>query len=85
MNTIQLLYFGRLREQFGYNQEHIPLDHPILVDDLLQQLQARGGVWAEELASGKAYRIAVNQQVAQLTTPIKPGAEIAIFPPVTGG
>jgi len=30
-------------------------------------------------------RVAVNQEMAQPTTPVKPGDEIAFFPPVTGG
>jgi molybdopterin converting factor small subunit len=27
----------------------------------------------------------VNQQMANLATPVRPGDEIAFFPPVTGG
>jgi len=27
----------------------------------------------------------VNQRMADLATPVKPGDEIAFFPPVTGG
>ncbi len=37
------------------------------------------------LAQGKALRVAVNQEMAQPTTPVKPGDEVAFFPPVTGG
>jgi molybdopterin synthase sulfur carrier subunit len=29
--------------------------------------------------------VAVNQQIADLATPLKPGDEVAFFPPVTGG
>ncbi len=46
---------------------------------------ARGGTWGSALAQGKALRVAVNQEVAQPTTPVKPGDEVAFFPPVTGG
>jgi len=37
------------------------------------------------LAPGKRWRVAVNQQMADLATPLRPGDEIAFFPPVTGG
>jgi len=48
-------------------------------------LQARGGVWAEELAAGRAFRVAVNQDIVAFDAAIPDAAEIAIFPPVTGG
>ena len=48
-------------------------------------LAARGGVWATELAPGRAVRIAVNHEVAKPDTPVHPGDEVALFPPVTGG
>jgi len=53
--------------------------------DLVAQLQARGGVWAEELAAGRAFRVAVNQQIVALDVVLTDHAEVAIFPPVTGG
>jgi molybdopterin synthase sulfur carrier subunit len=46
---------------------------------------ARGGAWHTALAQGRALRVAVNQEMAQPTTPVKPGDEVAFFPPVTGG
>ena len=53
--------------------------------DLIAWLRQRGGHWAEELAPGRAYRLAVNHDLAPLDTPLKNGDEVAIFPPVTGG
>ena len=48
-------------------------------------LAGRGGAWATELAPGRAVRIAVNHDLASSDTPIRPGDEVALFPPVTGG
>lgn len=48
-------------------------------------LAARGGAWAHELAAGRAFRAAVNQDIAGADTPVKDGDEVAFFPPVTGG
>jgi sulfur-carrier protein len=83
---IKVLYFARLREQFGVSEEIVALpDGAVMVAMLLDVLRARGGVWAEQLAAGQAYRVAVNQELADQVAPIAAGDEVAIFPPVTGG
>jgi molybdopterin synthase sulfur carrier subunit len=55
------------------------------VNSLLDLLRQRGDVWAENLAPNHAFRVAVNQEVANGDTPLVDRAEVAIFPPVTGG
>lgn len=83
---IKLLYFAGLREQVGTRGEDLDISPEIAsVDALRALLVARGGVWQLALAQGKAVRVAVNQKVAQSTTPVKSGDEVAFFPPVTGG
>lgn len=83
---ITLLYFARLREQFGTGSEAAELPAEVkTLNDLLGWLRARGGNWAMELAEGRAYRLAVNQDMAALDTALNSGDEVAIFPPVTGG
>ena len=52
---------------------------------LIEQLRNRDERWTEAFAPGKRWRVAVNQQMADPATPLKPGDEIAFFPPVTGG
>jgi len=80
-----LLYFARLREVFGTDRETLPLPADASVGGVIEALRARGGVWAGELAPGRAFRVAVNQRVAGADTTIADNDEIAIFPPVTGG
>lgn len=82
---LKLLYFARLREVFGLGAEDIELPENQTVDDLLHVLRARGGDWARELAEGRAFRVAVNQDIAHLHTRFTDRDEVAIFPPVTGG
>lgn len=82
--NLRVLYFARLRERFGVAEELIAFDGAS-VADLIALLQARGGVWAEELAAGRAFRVAVNQDIVALDAAIPDAAEVAIFPPVTGG
>ncbi|HTD90722.1 MAG TPA: molybdopterin converting factor subunit 1 [Burkholderiales bacterium] len=86
VNTITLLYFARLRETFGMASEKIALPAGVAtLGEVRALLAARGGTWAHELAAGRAFRAAVNQDIATMDTPVKDGDEVAFFPPVTGG
>lgn len=84
--NIRILYFARLREVFGLDRETLSLDaaQPKLAD-LLDTLRARGGDWQHELAPGRSFRLAVNQDIAGPEVALGDGDEVAIFPPVTGG
>ncbi|MCA1978923.1 MAG: molybdopterin converting factor subunit 1 [Thiobacillus sp.] len=82
--NVRLLYFARLRERLGVGEETLAFDGAT-VAELLAVLRARGGVWAEELAPGRSFRVAVNQELATPDTPLADAAEVAVFPPVTGG
>lgn len=82
---IQLKYFASIREGLGQGSEHIETA-ATTVGTLRGELIARGGAYAQVLARGKAVRVALNQtMVADETTALNEGAEVAFFPPVTGG
>ena len=83
---VTLLYFAGLRESLGCSRENValPTGTPT-VATLVNNLRNRDPRWSEAFAPGKRWRVAVNQQLADLATPIKPGDEVAFFPPVTGG
>ena len=84
MKKLRVLYFARLRERFGVAEETLDFAG-VTATDLVSHLQARGGAWAEELAAGRAFRVAVNQDIVALDAALPEQAEVAIFPPVTGG
>lgn len=83
---VKVLYFARLREKLGTDAEEIefPGDQAS-VAALLDMLRKRGGAWAAAAGIDSGNRLAVNQQLAGLITPLHDGDEIAVFPPVTGG
>jgi molybdopterin synthase sulfur carrier subunit len=83
---IRLVYLARLRDALGTSVESVDLPRDVsTVRGLLAWLAQRGGAWTQELAPGRAVRIAVNHDIARDDTPIRAGDEIALFPPVTGG
>ena len=83
---VTVLYFASLRETLGRSREQVALPSATAtVSSLVELLRVREGRWPEAFAPGESWRVAVNQQMADLATPLKPGDEVAFFPPVTGG
>jgi molybdopterin synthase sulfur carrier subunit len=83
---IELRFFASIREALGVSQESISIPEGIkTIADLRAFLAERGNPWAEVLAQGKILRCALNQQMVDASTPLKENAEVAFFPPVTGG
>lgn len=84
--ALQVRFFAELREQMQQDELQVAVaslqaaDYPLTVaglsDWLHQQFPA--------LKSGRLM-VAVNQQMAELSTALKSGDEVAFFPPVTGG
>lgn len=83
---INVLFFASLRESLDIGREELDLPESVVtVAQLRQWLAARGPAWADALAPEKTVRVAVNQGLADADTELKAGAEVAFFPPVTGG
>jgi molybdopterin synthase sulfur carrier subunit len=83
---IKVLYFAQLREKFGLSEEHVQLPESVrTAGKLIAHLATRGGVWRETFDGTQAFRIAMNQEMITLDTPLVEDAELAIFRPVTGG
>jgi molybdopterin synthase sulfur carrier subunit len=83
---VTLLFFASLRESLGLSREQVALPAgTATVASLVEALRSRGEGWSDAFALGKPWRVAVNQRMADLATPVKPGDEVAFFPPVTGG
>jgi molybdopterin synthase sulfur carrier subunit len=81
---IQVKYFASIREALGMGSEAVDTT-AATVAALRDELIARGGAYADALARGKAVRVAFNQTLSDESTALVEGADVAFFPPVTGG
>ena len=81
---IQVRYFASIRETIGQGSEEVQTSAAD-VAGLLAELRLRGEAYAEALAEGRPVRVAVNQVMAETSTRLQSGAEVGLFPPVTGG
>ncbi|MBK8071163.1 MAG: molybdopterin converting factor subunit 1 [Ramlibacter sp.] len=81
---VSVRYFASLREALGTSGETLDTQAATL-GALRDELLARGGAHAQALARGKAVRLALNQVMSSEDAALAEGAEVAFFPPVTGG
>ena len=81
---VTVKYFASIREAVGCATEPLDTSAPTL-GALRDELIARSGAYAESLARGRAVRMAVDQVMGADAAALREGAEVAFFPPVTGG
>jgi len=83
---MRLLYFAWLRAKIGFSEEEVdPPAEVVTVSALLDWLRRRGPNFADALKETAVIRVAVNQEYVPPNHPVRPGDEVALFPPVTGG
>lgn len=83
---LELRFFASLREGLKLSAVSIITPSEVkTIADLRVHLIERGNPWAEVLASNKVIRCALNQEMVKDSTFLVEGAEVAFFPPVTGG
>lgn len=81
---LQLRYFASVREALGRAEETLESQAATL-GALRDELIARGEPYATALARGRAVRMALDQVMRTEDAALRDGAEVAFFPPVTGG
>ncbi|OOF35640.1 molybdopterin synthase sulfur carrier subunit [Rodentibacter heidelbergensis] len=80
---LKVLFFAQTRELIG--RDEIQVEEIFSTAEALRDhLSQKGDKWALALEKGKTL-VAINQTLMPLESEIKPGDEIAFFPPVTGG
>lgn len=81
---IDVLYFAWVRERIGLPRERIETS-AATVADLVTELKAREDRYAAAFADVTALRVALDQELASFSAPLKGVREVAFFPPMTGG
>lgn len=79
-----VLFFAALREELGFPQLLLPLHKVLPASQLVPRLIELNPELATTLC-GRELLLAVNQQLVGPDVLIRPGDEVALFPPVTGG
>jgi sulfur-carrier protein len=81
---IQVRYFASLREALGAG-ETVEATAGSTVAQVRDALIARSSAHAQVLARTRAVRTALDQVLCDETSALHESAELAFFPPVTGG
>lgn len=81
---IHIRYFASIREAVGRSSETVQTQART-VGELRDMLLARGEEHWQALSRGRAVRTALDQVMVEDSAPLHDGAEVAFFPPVTGG
>lgn len=74
--------FGPAREAVGADRATVAVDHPATAGAVVRALAGRHPELAGLLPRS---RVAVNREYVDAATPLAPGDEVAILPPVGGG
>ena len=82
--SITVRYFAAIREAVQKSSETVETSANTL-GALRDELLARGEPYSQALARGTAVRMALNPVMSDDTAALTDGAEVAFFPPVTGG
>lgn len=84
MKPIEVLYFAWIRERIGHPKEQWTTKANTAAE-LVAELCQRGPEYQAAFRDLAAIRVAINQEMVPLDSPIKEGCEVAFFPPMTGG
>ena len=83
---MKLRYFAWVRERVGKTEEKLELPAGVAtIGQLMTWLAGRGEQYAHAFDNPKVIRAAIDRTHVPPQTPIKGAAEIAFFPPMTGG
>ncbi|MFZ3359239.1 MAG: molybdopterin converting factor subunit 1 [Xanthobacteraceae bacterium] len=83
---MKIRYFAWVRERIGVAEEDIDLPAGIAtVGELVDWLATRGDDYAYAFENRKTIRTAIDKTHVRADAPIEGAAEIAFFPPMTGG
>ncbi len=80
MKSITVRYFALFREQAGVSEETLKLD-VATARDVFERTKSRHGADEPE---GHC-KVAINDELADWSSPVRDGDTVLLFPPVAGG
>lgn len=81
---LRVMYFAWLRERIGEGQETLETS-ATTPTALVQDLRTKDPRYAAAFEDITAVRVSVDQELVDWDYPLRDGAEVAFFPPMTGG
>lgn len=81
---IEILYFSWIRERIGKSKETVETNAET-IEDLINELCKMEQRYALAFSDLSALRVALDQTLVEIDTPLGNAKEIAFFPPMTGG
>lgn len=81
---IDVLYFAWVRERIGMPKESVESTAET-VADLVEELRSREERYKVAFSDMSSVRVAVDQKLVDIDTPLAGAREVAFFPPMTGG
>jgi molybdopterin synthase sulfur carrier subunit len=83
---LKLRYFAWVRERVGIPEEDVELPPDVTTAaELMRWLSGRGEEYAYAFENPRVIRVAIDRAHVQPGAKIAQAAEIAFFPPMTGG
>lgn len=80
--STKVLFFAALGEAVGTEEADVDLTEEVSVERLVEMVEAE---YPNLVKFDRSYRVAVNQVFATAEQPVRPGDEVALIPPVSGG
>ncbi len=83
---IKVLFFASFKETLGCSSTEIEFKNAPTVEILCETLSQNGAEWLELFGNPSGtLKVSINQEMADISSELKSGDEVAFFPPVTGG
>ncbi len=79
---VRVLFFGMLKEMLGRSSEELELPEGATLSDLLARYEREAPKLKQFLPS---IALSINEEYAAASSRLKPGDEVALLPPVSGG
>tara|TARA_B100000035_G_scaffold135140_1_gene115152 strand:- start:1317 stop:1568 length:252 start_codon:yes stop_codon:yes gene_type:complete len=83
---LKILYFAKIKEIIGKNEDSINIDEQTTVEDIVEKLKLIDESYKLAFKDLKNVKCSVNcNYINSFQTKVKNNDELAFFPPVTGG